>query len=89
MKLNLHKLALSGGIASAIFYTGCSIIMQFWPEKTMEMSAAFFHLSSFGPLTVYFDNSPQVFVSGLVQSAVYSYLYFYLVGYIFNRVHKH
>ncbi len=89
MKVDAHKLGLVGGITAAIFFTAKSILLQFWPEKTIEMSAAFFHLSSFGPLTPYFDLSPQTFVSGLVQSFVCSYLFFYVLGYIFSRVYKH
>lgn len=89
MKVDAHKLGLVGGITGAIFYTGRSVLMQFWPMKTVEMAAAVFHLSSFGPLIPYFDVSPQIFVSGLVQSFVCSYLYFYLFGYIFSRVYKH
>lgn len=88
MKIDSHKLALAGGITSAIFFTGCSIIMQFWPARAIEMSAALFHLSSFGPLIQYFDLSPQIFVSGLIQSFVYSYIYFYILGYVFDRVQK-
>ena len=89
MKLDSHKLGLAGAIASAIFFIGCSALMQFWPEKTIEMSAAMHHLSSFGPLMQYVDISPQTFVSGLVQKAVYSYIYFYIFGYAFNRVQKY
>ena len=88
MKVDPHKLGLAGGLTSAIFFTGCSVLMQFWPAKIIEMSAALFHLSSFGPLIEYFNLSPQIFVSGLIQSAVYSYIYFYVLGYILNRVHK-
>lgn len=89
MKVDAHKLGLVGGITSAIVHTGCSVLMQFWPEKTISMGAALFHLSSFGPLIPYFELSPQIFVSGLVQSFIYSYVYFYVLGYIFSRVYKH
>ena len=89
MKVDAHKLAIVGGITGAILYTIKSVLLQFWPQKTIEMSAAVFHLSSFGPLTPYFDLSPQIFVSGLVQSFVCSYIYFYVLGYIFSRVYKH
>jgi hypothetical protein len=88
MKIDAHKFGLVGGVASSILYIGCSILMQFWPAKTIEMSAALFHLSSYGPLIPYFDLSPQIFVSGLVQSFVYSYIYFYILGYLFHRIHK-
>ncbi len=89
MKVDAHKLGLVGGVTSAILYTGKSVLLQFWPEKTIDMCAALFHLSSFGPLIPYFNLTPQIFVSGLVQSFVYSYLYFYVLGYIFGRVYKH
>lgn len=88
MKVDPHKLGVSGGIASALFFTGCSILMQLWPAKIIEMSAALFHMSSFGPLLPYFTLNPQVFVSGLIQSFVYSYIYFYILGYALVRVHK-
>lgn len=86
MKVNPHKLGLAGAIASAVFSTGCAILMQLFPEKTIEMSASLFHLSSFGPLTPFFEINPSIYVSGLVQSAVYAYIYFYILGYALNRV---
>jgi hypothetical protein len=89
MKFDAHKLGLAGALASAVFYVVGTALMQFWPERTIEMSAALFHLSSFGPLLPYVNLSPQVFVSGLVQTTVYSYIYFYIFGYAFNRVQKY
>ena len=84
MKLDGHKLGLAGAAASSIFFTGCSIFMHFWPEKMIEMSAHLFHLNSFGPLTAEFALNAQLFVSGLVQYAVYSYIYLYLFAYVYN-----
>ena len=89
MKVDAHKLGLAGCITNAVFFTGCSVLMQFWPERTLQISAAVFHMSSFGPLLPYFDLSSQVFISGLIQSAVYAYIYFYILGYAITRIHRH
>ncbi len=85
MKLDGHKLGLAGAAASTIFFTGCSILMHFWPQS-VQMSAAMFHLNSFGPLTAEFALNAQLFVSGLVQYAIYSYIYFYLFAYAYNNI---
>lgn len=86
MKLDGHKLGLAGAAASAIFFTGCSILMHFFPDKMIEMSAAMWHLKSFGPLATEFCMSAQVFVSGLVQVAIYSYIYLYIFAYVYNNM---
>ncbi len=88
MKLNGHKLGLVGAATSAIIFTACSIFMHLWPAQAINMSAALFHLSSFGPLTEFFELNAQLFVSGLVQTAVYSYIYIYLFVCIYDHMNK-
>ncbi len=88
MKFDPHKLGLAGAIASAIFWTACSIIMAMWPMKSMELTADMLHLSSLGPLVDYFGVNAANYVSGLIQYAVYSYLYAYLFAYAYNRIDK-
>ncbi len=88
MKLDPHKLGLTGAATSAIMFTGCSIYMHFWPQQMIGMMAALFHLSSFGPLTPLFELNAQLFVSGLLQYAVYSYIFFYLFGYMYDCINK-
>ncbi len=83
MKVDGHKLGLAGAVTSAIIFTACSIIMHFWPAS-VDISAAVFHLSSFGPLTAFFDLNAQIFVSGLIQSSLYTYIYLYVFVYVFN-----
>ena len=87
MKFEEHKLALAAGITSAIIFTACSIIMYLWPQS-LNMSAAMFHLTSFGPLNAFFDLNAQIFVSGLVQTSVYTYICIYLFAYIYNQMNK-
>ncbi len=86
MKLDGHRLGLAGAAASSIFFTGCSILMHFWPESMIDMSAAMFHLNNFGPLTQEFGLNAQIFVSGLAQWAVSSYIYLYLFAYAYNHI---
>jgi len=88
VKLDAHKLGLTGAATSAILFTACSILMHLWPQQTLNMSAALFHLSSFGPLMDFFALNAQIFISGLVQSAVYSYIYLYVFAYVFNNLNK-
>ncbi len=88
MKLDPHKLGLSGAAASAVFWTACSIIMAMWPAKSIELTADLFHLSSLGPLVEFFGVNAANYVSGLIQYAVYSYIYFYLFAYAFDRMNK-
>jgi hypothetical protein len=88
MKLDAHRLGLAAAATSAIIFTACSILMHLWPQQMINMSAALFHLSSFGPLNDFFALNAQIFVSGLVQSAVYSYIYLYVFAYMFNNMNK-
>lgn len=88
MKLDSHKLGLTGAATSALMYTVCSVWMYFWPANMISMSAAVLHLSSFGPLAPFFDINAPIFVSGVVQTAVYSYTYIYLFAYVFNYLGK-
>jgi hypothetical protein len=88
MKIDAHKLGVTGAATSAIFYTVCSIWMYFSPDGMVNLSAALFHLQSFGPLTPFFDINAQIFVSGVVQTAVYSYIYAYLFAYVYNYISK-
>ena len=88
MKFDPHKWGLAGAAASAIFWTGCSIIMAMWPVKSIELTADMFHLSSFGPLVELFGVTAANYVSGLIQYAVYSYIYVYLLIYAYNRMNK-
>jgi hypothetical protein len=88
MKLDGHKLGLAAAATSAIIFTACSIIMHLWPMQSIEMSAALFHLSSFGPLTEFFELNAQIFVSGLVQTAVYSYIYVQLFVVMYHHITK-
>ncbi len=88
MKIDAHKLGVTGAATSAILYTVCSIWMYFSPDSMLNMSAALFHLTSFGPLAPFFEINAQVFVSGMVQTAVYSYIYAYLFAYVYNYMGK-
>lgn len=88
MKLDAHKLGLAAGATSAIIFTACSILMHLWPYQMINMSAAMFHLSSFGPLNDFFALNAQIFVSGLIQSAVYSYISVYVFAYVYNNINK-
>lgn len=86
MKLDPHKFGLAGAVASAIFWTACSILCVMFPVKAMELSADMLHLSGFGQLTEFFGVNAANYVSGLIQYAVYSYLYIYLFVYAYNRM---
>lgn len=86
MKLESHKLGLAGAAASAIFWTGCTIICAMFPAKSLELAADLVHLSSFGPLTEFFGVTATNYVSGLIQYAVYTYLYVYVFAYAYNRI---
>ncbi len=88
MKIDPHKIGLAGAVASAILFTACSIFFSLWPAKMLEMTAALFHLNSFGPLSEYFELTAANYVSGLIQCAVYTYIYFYIFGYAYNRIQK-
>ena len=88
MKFDPHKWGLAGAAASAIFWTGCSIICAMWPAKALDLTADMFHLSSFGPLVEFFGVNAANYVSGLIQYAVYSYIYVYLFVYAYNRMNK-
>ncbi len=88
MKFDPHKFGLAGAAASAIFWTGCSIIMAMWPAKSMDLTADMLHLSSLGPLVEFFGVNAANYVSGLIQYAVYTYLYVYLFVYAYDRMNK-
>jgi len=88
MKLDSHKLGITGAATSVIVYTVCSLWMYFSPNSMIDMSAALLHLNSFGPLAPFFDINAQIFVSGVVQTAVYSYIYVYLFAYVYNYLGK-
>jgi len=88
MKFDPHKFGVAGAVASAIFWTGCTIICAMFPGKALELTADMVHLSSFGPLTEFFGVNAANYVSGLIQYAVYSYLYVYLFVYAYNRMNK-
>lgn len=86
MKFDAHKLGFAGAIASAIFWTVCSISMAMWPMKSVALMADMFHLTSFGPLTELFVVGAASYVSGLIQYAVYSYVWLYIFAYAYNRI---
>ena len=88
MKFDPHKFGLAGAAASAIFWTGCSIIMAMWPAKSMDLTADMLHLSSLGPLVEFFGVNAANYVSGLIQYAVYTYLHVYLFVYAYDRMNK-
>lgn len=86
MKLDPHQFGLAGAIASAIFWTGCSILCVMFPAKSLELAADMMHLSSFGQLTEFFGVNAANYVSGLIQYAVYTYIYVYIFVYAYNRM---
>lgn len=88
MKVDSHKLGLVGAAASAIFFTGFSLLMSFVPEKMIDLMASMHFVRSAGALTGSFGVDAQIFVIGLVQYALYSYIYFYLLGYMYNYLGK-
>lgn len=88
MKLDGHKLGLTAAATSAILFTACSIIMHLWPQQSLDLSAALFHLSSFGPLMNFFEMSARVYVSGVIQTALYSYIYVQLFVFVYNYLGK-
>ncbi len=50
--------------------------------------ASMHFVRSAGALTGSFGVDAQIFVIGLVQYALYSYIYFYLLGYMYNYLGK-
>jgi len=86
--INGHTLGVTAAATGAVIYTAYGLWMYFAANSMIDMSAALFYLNSFGPLTPFFDINAQIFVSGLVQTSVYSYIYAYVFAYMYNHISK-
>ena len=86
MKINAQLFGIAGALAAGIYFTAGFILLVLFPEQSLRSMASLFLLSSFGPLTNYFDISFSTFITGLISYVIYTYIFTYLLARIYNKL---
>lgn len=84
MKLNSCKLATAAAIASAFFYGVCTALLYWWPEQSLQYKAAVLHMRNLELFQPYIEITWKNFAVGLVQVLLSSFIYVYLLAWIYN-----
>jgi hypothetical protein len=84
MKCFTHQLSFSSALAMAALYSTGALLVKFFPAQMLKLWAPLFYLQSADHLSPIFGISFSSFFSGLIQSFVYTYIYAWLLGSLYN-----
>lgn len=84
MTFNSHKLALAAAGSMAIWYTVCTLFCVLWPHWALQLTADVLHMSSLDHLMPLFHITLINYISGLIQSCIYAYLFVWPMAAIYN-----
>lgn len=85
MTIQTHKLASSAAITIGISYIICASLMHIWPKIMLQLMAELMHMSSLEIIEPYFQVTLKNFISGILQSIIYTYFFVALWGTLYNR----
>jgi len=83
MKINTNKMALSVGIAFALAWIACSVMVWLMPSQMMAMTGSMVH-ADFSMMA--WKMSTSGFLTGLVGWFVASGITTWMAGFFYNRL---
>ena len=81
-----HQLAFAAAVAMAIFYSLGALVVLVFPEQILDIWAPLLYLTSADLFKPYLGVQITGFISGIIQSFVYTYAYAWLLGIIYNKL---
>jgi len=84
MQLHPRAFAAAAAASMGICYVICAGFVVTWPQHALDLTASLFHLRSLELFEPYLQITPANFMSGLIQSMLYTYVYVWLLTAIYN-----
>ncbi|MEX0849850.1 MAG: hypothetical protein WD055_06480 [Candidatus Dependentiae bacterium] len=86
MKCYTHQLAFAAAATTATFYAIGALLVKIFPIQMIQLWAPLCYLRT-ADLFLPFIGVPLAgFVSGIIQSFLYTYLYAWLLGSVYNKL---
>ena len=85
INFSAHKVATSLAVTSALCYSIVTLLLMTCGSVVFEWAPALVHLNSFGPMETFVAVDSSVYAKGLIQSAIYTYLYGDIAVTIYNN----
>lgn len=86
MKFNAHKFGFAGSIASGLCYTICTLFCYFLPDLSFSLMAPMIHLTSLQLFIPYHQISMKIYLMGLSQWVIYSYMLLGFFAWFYNKI---
>ncbi len=86
MKCYTQQLAFAAATAMALLYTLGAILVITFPQQILTLWAPLCYLYSAELFQPYLGVSFMSFISGIIQSFVYTYIYAWLLGAVYNKL---
>lgn len=86
MKCYTQQLAFSAAVTTAIIYTLGALVVIAFPQQVLLMWAPLCYVTSLEYVAPYMGISFMGFLSGILQSFMYTYFYAWLLGSMYNSL---
>ena len=86
MKCYPHQLAFAAAVSMAIFYSIGALLVFVFPDAILSLWSPLCYLTSTEFIRPFFGIEMTGFMSGIIQSFAYTYVYAWLLGILYNKL---
>ena len=90
--VNPNKLGLAGALTVGICYTALALFLWMWPVQAWNVIASAHMMTNMSMFSMYMKITLTSYLIGVTQNLIYSYAFFWLLGFIYCMMegkHRH